>query len=277
MDTTLAVSEAGVNVAFQKGLQLIPPLMKGSTASLLNIFFATYAVSVKHAGGVATLENAPANKLDVSGLNISGNVFLEVTFDLGQILPHICIPPFQICGDIPFLGHTCTPQYCIDWRLVDFRKNLPFSFNVDLTAGFGVYDLGSQWGIVLLVDPFAQRFDFSPMAPVIMDGMKQEVHDQLSSYPLVGDVIAELLGKVMDAFTPLVSLLLEGFSGVLDAILESMDPLTSMPFTLFKFDKLQTFIPANVPLSGDAPVKLTLSALSANVLDKELVAEGQLA
>jgi len=51
----------------------------------------------------------------------------------------------------------------------------------------------------------------------------------------------------------------------------------SIPFTLLKFNKLQTFIPANTPLGGDAPVNLTLAALTANVFDRELVAEGQLA
>ena len=51
----------------------------------------------------------------------------------------------------------------------------------------------------------------------------------------------------------------------------------SKPAIKTKFDKQQTFIPANIPNSGDSPVKLTLTALNANVLDKELVAEGQFA
>jgi sulfopyruvate decarboxylase TPP-binding subunit len=68
------------------------------------------------------------------------------------------------------------------------------------------------------------------------------------------------------------------FGALIDAVLSLLDLLNiSIPFVLLKFDKLQQFIPANVPLGGDAPVKLTLQVLTANVLDDELVAEGQLA
>jgi hypothetical protein len=277
MDTTLAVSEAGVNVAFHKALALVPPVSKADNTTW-GPFFANYAVSVAVTGGVATLENAPANKLDGSNVNIAGFVSGTVGFDLGLVLPHLCFPPVKICGHVPIIGTVCLPQFCIPWPHVSIPLSLPFNFNLDLTFGFRVDDLGTQWGIDLLVDPFSPRFDLSPMASLIIDQMKNEVHSKLSGIPFIGDIIADLLGTVMDAFTPFVTILLEAFGGLINTVLSLLDLLNvSIPISLLKFDKLQTFIPANVPLSGDAPVKLTLTALTANVLSKELVAEGQLA
>jgi sulfopyruvate decarboxylase TPP-binding subunit len=90
--------------------------------------------------------------------------------------------------------------------------------------------------------------------------------------------VAGLINSVIGAFTGFLSLLIGGFGGLINAVLSLLDLFNvSLAFTLLKFDKRQTFIPANVPLSGDAPVNLTLALLTANVLDNELVAEGQLA
>jgi hypothetical protein len=277
MDTTLAVSESGVNVALHKALLALPPASKSANQTW-GPFFASYSASVAVAGGLATLENAPANKLDLKNVNVSGAVSATIGFDLGLILPHICIPPFQECVDLGFLGTLCTPQFCIPWPHASISPGLPFNFNLDLSFGFRVDDLSSQWGIVLLVDPFSPRFDLSPTASILINQMMAEVNSKLSAFPILGSLIAELLGTVMDAFTPFVSVLLDAFSALINSVLSLLDLLNvSIPFTLFKFDKLQTFIPANVPLGGDQPVKLTVSALTANVLDKELVAEGQLA
>jgi len=277
MDTTLAISEAGVNVALHKALLALPPVSNSDTKTW-GPFFASYSVSVALAGGVATLENAPANKLDLSNVNVSGAVFASIGFDLGLILPHLCFPPVKVCVDLDILGTYCLPQFCIPWPHAGISTSLPFNFNLDLSFGFRVDDLGLQWGIVLLVDPFSPRFDLSPMASSIINQMKAEVNSKLSALPILGGLVAELLGTVMDAFKPFVSVLLDAFSTLINSALSLLDLLNvSIPFTLFKFDKQQTFIPANIPNSGDSPVKLTLTALNANVLDKELVAEGQFA
>jgi hypothetical protein len=277
MDTTLAISEAGVNVALHKALLALPPASKNGTQTW-GPFFASYSASVALAGGVATLENAPANKLDLSNVNVSGAVFASIGFDLGLILPHLCLPPVQICVDLDILGTYCLPQFCIPWPHASISPSLPFNFNLDLSFGFRVDDLGLQWGIVLLVDPFSPRFDLSPMASIIINQMKAEVDSKLSAFSIPGSLVSELLGTVMDAFTPFVSVLLDAFSALINSALSLLDLLNvSIPLTLLKFDKQQTFIPANIPNSGDSPVKLTLTALSASVLSKELVAEGQFA
>jgi hypothetical protein len=276
MDTTLAVSEGGVNVVLHKAITLAHAA--SSDTETWGPFFASYTASLALAGGAATLENAPANKLHLSGVNVSGVIAGSVGFDLDQILSPVCIPPFRVCVHIPGLGRICTPQYCITLPHVDVGLTLPFAFNLDATFGFRVDDLGSQWGIDLLVDPFSPRFDLTPMGPLIISAIQAEVRSRLSIYPVIGSLVAGLINSVIGAFTGFLSLLIGGFGGLINAVLSLLDLFNvSLAFTLLKFDKRQTFIPANVPLSGDAPVNLTLALLTANVLDNELVAEGQLA
>jgi hypothetical protein len=276
MDTTLAISESGVNVIFHKAIALAHAA--SADTATWGPFFASYSASVALAGGTATLENAPANKLDVTGVNVSGAISGTVGFDLGLILPQICIPPFQVCIDIPFLGTFCTPQLCITWPHVAVGLSLPFAFNLDVSFGFRVDDLGSQWGIDLLVDPFSPRFDLTPMGPVIIAAIQNQVSSDLSSIPLIGGLVADLVNTVIGAFAGVVSAVIGAFGSLIDAVLSLLDLLNvTIPFTLLRFDKQQTFIPANVPLGGDAPVNLTLAALGAQVLDHELVAEGQFA
>jgi hypothetical protein len=276
MDSTLAVSEGGVNVVLHKAIALAHA--SSHDTETWGPFFASYTASVALAGGTATLENAPANKLDLTGLNVSGAISGNIGFDLGTILPHICIPPFRVCVDLGWFGEFCTPQFCISWPHADVTLALPFAFGLDVSFGFRVDDLGSQWGIVLLIDPFSPRFDLTPMGPVIIAAIQAEVTSKLSGIPFIGPLLAGLINTVIGAFTPVVSLAVGAFGALINVVLSLLDLLNvSLPFTLLKFDKQQTFIPANVPLGGDAPVNLKLAALTANVLDRELVAEGQLA
>jgi hypothetical protein len=276
MDATLAVSEGGINVVLHKAIALAHT--SSHDTETWGPFFASYTASVALAGGTATLENAPANKLDLAGVNVSGAITGSVGFDLGLILPHICIPPVRVCVRIPFIGRVCTPQFCITWPHADATLTLPFAFNLDVSFGFRVDDLGSQWGIVLLIDPFSPRFDLTPMGPVIIAAIQAEVTSKLSGIPLIGGLLADLINTVIGAFTPIVSLVIGAFGALINTVLSLLDLLNvSIPYTLLKFDKQQTFIPANVPLGGDSPVNLTLAALTANVLDRELIAEGQFA
>jgi hypothetical protein len=111
MDATLAVSEGGINVVLHKAIALAHT--SSHDTETWGPFFASYTASVALAGGTATLENAPANKLDLAGVNVSGAITGSIGFDLGLILPHICIPPVRVCVRIPFIGRVCTPQFCI--------------------------------------------------------------------------------------------------------------------------------------------------------------------
>jgi hypothetical protein len=276
MDATTAISEGGVNVVLQKALALAHKTA-GETQSW-GPFFATYSASVSLAGGTATLENAPANKLDLNGLTVSGAVSGSVGFDLGRVLPELCIPPVRICIHIDWFGTFCIPRFCVTWPHVNVGLALPFAFGLDVSFGFRVDDLGSKWGIVLLIDPFSPRFDLTPMGPVIIAALKAKVTSVLSGIPVIGSLVADLVNTVLDAFTPVMSLLIGAFGALINAVLMLLDLLNvAIPVTLLTFNKQQTFIPANIPLSGDAPVQLSLSGLAANVRDRELVVEGQLA
>jgi hypothetical protein len=276
MDTTLAVSESGVNVVLHNAIALAHT--SSHDTKTWGPFFASYTASVRLAGGAATLENAPANKLDLAGVKVSGAITGSVGFDLGQILPPLCIPPVRACVDLGWFGKICTPQFCITWPHAAITLNLPFAFNLDVSFGFRVDDLGSQWGIVLVIDPFSPRFDLTPMGKVMIDAIKAEVTSKLSSIPLIGPFLADLINAVIGAFTPAADQLTGAFGMLINAVLSLLDLLNvSIPFTLLTFYKKQTFIPANVPVAGDAPVDLTLAGLTANVLDRELVAEGKLA
>jgi hypothetical protein len=276
MDATIAISEPGVNVVMQKALTFANA-SKSDTGSW-GPFEVGYAASVALSGGVATLVNAPANKLDLSGVHVAGSLSAHFTFDLGKILPTICIPPFKVCVHIPFVGTFCSPQICIPMPIINVPVTLPFAFDLDVSFGFQVNNLGSQWGIDLLIDPFSPRFDLTPMGPAIIAAIQAEVSAKLGSIPLIGGLIAGLINIVIGAFTPLLSGIFGAFGVLINLVLSLLDLLNvSIPFNLLKFDKQQTFIPANIPLIGDAPVKMVLAALQANVLDRELVAEGALA
>jgi len=275
MDATIAVSEPGVNVVLHKAIALARG-SKSDSASW-GPFQVGYSATIALSGGVATLENAPANKIDLQNLNVTGSVSAFFSFDLGRILPKICIPPFQVCVNIPFLGRVCTPQICITWPSINVGVSLPFAFGLDVSFGFRVDDLGSRWGIVLLIDPFSPRFDLSPMGAAIIAAIQNDVSNRLRQIPL-GRLLAGLVNTVIGAFSGVLSVVLGAFGGLLNLVLSLLDLLNvNIPFTLLTFDKTQTFVPVNVPLIGDAPVNMNLAVLQAQVLDHELVAEGQLA
>jgi len=244
MDATLAVSEGGINVVLHKAIALAHT--SSHDTENWGPFFASYTASVALAGGTATLENAPANKLDLAGVNVFGAITGSIGFDLGRILPHICIPPVRACVDLGFLGELCTPQFCITWPHADITLSLPFAFSLDVSFGFRVDDLGSQWGIVLLIDPFSPRFDLTPMGPVIIAAIQAVVTSKLSGIPFIGPLLADLINTVIATFTGVVGLIIGAFGALINAVLSLLDLLNvSIPFTLLKFDKQQTFIPAS--------------------------------
>lgn len=276
MDATIAISEAGINVLTKKAIALAHASKSDSNS--WGPFTVGYSASVTLSGGSASLENAPGNRLHLNNVNVSASLSASFAFDLGKILPKICIPPFRVCVNIPFLGRVCTPQICIGWPVIHVGMTFPLAFALDVAFGFRVDDLGSKWGVVLLIDPFSVRFDLSPMADVIIDAIQNEVSTELGKIPLIGGLIADLINTVIGALSGVLGAVLSAFSFLINAVLSLLDLLNvSIPYTLLTFEKTQTFLPANVPGAGDAPVNMSLAALSAQVLDRELVTEGSLA
>src|SRR5271168_5298331 len=102
MDATVAVSQGGVN-------QLVQDLLSSAHASKSGSgswgpFTASYSVSASLSGGTVELVDSPIQLVRIHDLLASVSASVSIGFDLGNILPQICIPPVQVCVDLPFIG-----------------------------------------------------------------------------------------------------------------------------------------------------------------------------
>jgi len=278
MDATLAVSESGANHLMQ-GLIGLASIAKSDSGSW-GPFSVGYDVNIHLAGGTVELVDAPSNLIRVHNVNVLGSVGVHFTFDLGAILPTICIPPFQICVDIPFVGRVCTPQVCIPWPPpLTVSLSLPIAVTItSLDFGILVQSNPTTWVIGILVHPFSLAIDLSPEAGAITSAISAAVHSALSSIPLIGDLIADLIDIVLNALTPLLGAILSAISGFINAVLMLLNLFSlTIPVPLLTFDKTQPALPANFPMPGDLEVDINIASLSANILDHELVAAGSIA
>jgi hypothetical protein len=274
MDATVAVSESGANQLMQK-LLAGESISKSDSASW-GPFSVGYSVNVALSGGTIELIDAPANIVRVHNLNISGNVFVFFTFDLGAILPTICIPPFQVCIDIPFIGEVCTPQVCITWPIVTIPINLPFSVNVSADFGISVQSAGANWEVDLLVFPFSLFIDLSPMAGVIINAIESQVDAVLNTIPLIGPLISWLVNMVIGALSGVLSTILSAISSFIHDVILLLDLFSpTIPVPILTFAKTQAMLPAGGP--SDPEVDITIAALGATIADHELVATADFA
>jgi hypothetical protein len=274
MDATIAVSEGGANQLMQK-LLAGESISKSDSASW-GPFTVGYNVNVALSGGTIELIDAPLNIIRLHNLNISGNVGVFFTIDLGQILPTICIPPFQVCVDIPFIGEVCTPQVCITWPSITVPINLPFSVNVSADFGLSVRDAGTNWEVDLLVFPFSLLIDLSPMATVILNAIESAIDGALNNIPLIGGLIAWLVNMVLGALNSVLLAILSTFSSFVHDVILLLDLFSpTIPVPLLTFAKTQAMLPAGGP--SDPEVDITIAALGASINDHELVATADFA
>jgi hypothetical protein len=277
MDATLAISEGGANTLMQKLISLASA--SASDSGSWGPFTVGYTANVALSGGTVSLLNAPVNRVRLNNVNVSGNVGASFTFDLGAILPQICIPPFRVCVNIPFVGRVCTPQVCIPWPPpLTIGVNIPFSVNVTAEFGLSVQSSGPNWEIKLLVFPFSLSIDLSPSAPLIISAIQAQVSATLGSIPGIGGLLAGLVNTVIGALTPVLSLILSAISGFVNGVIMLLNIFSlTVPITLLTFAKTQAFLPANVPSPGDPEVDVTIPLLTASILDQELVATANFA
>ena len=276
MDATLAVSEGGANTLMQRLISLASTSSSSSTTA--GPFTVGYSVSVALSGGSVQLLNAPVNRLRVNNVNVSGSVGAFFSFDLNNILPRICIPPFRVCIRIPFIGRVCTPQFCPTWPSLNVAVALPFSVNLSAEFGISVRSIGPNWEVDLLVFPFTLSVDLTPSAALIIAAIRADVNAALSGIPLIGPLIAGLINTVIGALTPLLSGVLAIINAFINTVLGLLNLFSlTVPVPLLTFPKQQTFLPAGVPLPADPPVDMTIAALNAGVLDRELVATADFA
>jgi len=277
MDATLALSEAGANTLMQRLIGLAST--SSSSSGSWGPFSVGYTASVGLSGGTVTLLNAPVNRVRLNNVNISGNVGAFFTFDLGAILPQICIPPFRVCVNIPFVGRVCTPQVCIPWPPpLTIGVNIPFSVNATAEFGVSVQSVGTNWEVDLLVFPFSLSIDLSPSAPLIISAIQAQVSATLGSIPGIGGLLAGLVNTVIGAFTGVLSLILSAISGFVNGLIMLLNIFSlTVPVPLLTFAKTQPFLPAGVPSAADPEVDVTIPALAASILDQELVATANFA
>jgi hypothetical protein len=273
-DATIAISEGGTNKLLQDALSLAHA--NGSDSGTWGPFTVGYSVSVAASGGTVELVDSPVEVIRLHDVNITGSVGVSFDFNLGNILPRICIPPVRFCVRIPFLGRVCTPQFCIPWPHVNISPTLPFAFKFSADFDVKVMDGGSKWNIVLLVFPLSIVIDPSPMADLLLKAIKQAVHDALDPIPLIGGLIADLIDTVIGALQSVLDAIFQAIDVLIHAVVLLLDVFSpTIPFNLISFNKLQAFLPAGGP--GDGEVDVTLTNLAARISDRELISEAVIA
>jgi hypothetical protein len=274
MDATVAVSQSGVNKLIQQLLSSAQVSKSGSGS--WGPFSAGYTVSAKVTGGTIELVDAPIQLIRLHDFNVSASAAVHVGFDLGNILPHLCFPPVRICVDIPWVGHFCTPQWCVPWPSIGVSLTVPISFNISADFGLEVRDGGSAWDVVLLVYPFSLVIDPSPTINAILEAVRQEVDGVLNGIPLIGGFLAHLLDLVIGALQGVIG----AIAGAIDALIHEVVLLIdvfspTIPVKLISFNKVEVMLPASGP--GDPDVDIVLASVTARIAQQELIAEATIA
>lgn len=273
-DATVAISEGGTNKLLQDALSLAHANKSGSGS--WGPFTVAYSVSVGVSGGTIELIDVPIQVIRLHDVLVSGSVAVSFDFNLGNILPQICIPPVQVCVDIPFIGTVCTPQFCVPWPHVHVPITLPFAVQLSADFNLAVANGGSTWDVVLQVFPLSIVIDLSPMIDLVINAIKQAVHDALDPIPLIGSLIADLINTVIGALQSVLDTIFQAIDALIHEVILLLDVFSpTIPFKLISFNKVQIFLPAGGP--GDGEVDVTLASLAAHIADHELISEAVIA
>ena len=221
MHTTVALSENGAT-------NLLRGLLGGqahgtSGSNSWGPFRMDYSANVQLSGGTIEIVDSPRDIFRVWNINAAGQIGLALIFNLGAILPRICIPPFQACVDIPFIGRVCTPQVCVTWPSVTVPINLPYTLNISADFDVEVSQRGSFWDVNLLVYPLSLQVDLSPNAGVLVDTVRRYVRSVLEDIPLIGNLIAGLVDTVLGALSGLVSTIFSVLNQVVHKLILLLD------------------------------------------------------
>jgi hypothetical protein len=273
-DATVAISEVGTNKLLQDALSLAH--VSKSSSGTWGPFTVAYSVSLGASGGTIELVDTPIQVIRLHDVLVSGSVGVSFDFNLGNILPQICIPPVRVCVNIPFIGRVCTPQFCVPWPHVHTSVTLPFAVKFSADFNVTVEDGGSTWDIVLHVFPLSIVLDLSPMFDVLINAIKQAVHDVLDPIPLIGSLIADLIDTVIGVLQGLLDAIFQAIDALIHEVILLLDVFSpTIPFKLISFNKVQVFLPAGGPGDGEVDVKLT--NLAAHIAAHELISEAVIA
>ena len=271
MDATIAVSEHGANKLMQDPIALAS-MSKGDSGSW-GSFTVGYNVNVAFSGGPTTsVELIDPDLLRLHNVNVTGSVGASFSFDIGKILPTICIPPVRVCVNIPLVGRVCTPQVCITWPKLSVPVTLPFALAVSADFHVEVRDAGPKWQIAARIVTPSVFIDLTPMASVIISAIQADVQATLGAIPGIGGLLASLIGALGVVLTPIL-LAISLFVKAVILLVSLFDP--TIPVPLIKIPKQHKVLPAGGP--SDPEVDLTITALNAGVHDHELVATADFA
>ncbi len=279
-DAIVALSESGVKILFDRLILLEHisrsgggtwgPFSVGYTA---NVTLSSTVVSNQTFSSpptTLTLINAPANKVQINNLRVSGSVGTSFAFDLSSLLPDMYIPPVQYCIHIPFVGTVCTPQIHIHFGSVGFSVTLPFAVDVSAQFGINVVQKPTAWEVGLLVTPFSLFIDPTPMIAIITSGLMSAVNNTLGAIPLIGPLIAGFVNYVLSVLNTVLTTILSTITTFIRDTMFAIDLLSpTIPIKLLSFSKTQVMLPA-AGLS-DPEVDLVIEALNASILNNELV------
>lgn len=274
-DATVAVSQDGLTTLLH-GLLPNGPISKSSEVEW-ELFSASYDVSIAVSGGSIQL-NDLAQVIRFLDINVAGHAHAEAACDLGKILPHLCIPPVQICTPGFFGRKFCTPQYCPTWPSVSIPITIPLDINVSADFNLNVVEDGSNFNIVLGVIPSSLVIDATPMAGLILQAVKDYLHPIFAEIPhIISKVIDDLVHTAISAFDDAAKNLAILIRTLLHDLILGSDLLApSAGITLLSFSKTQVLIPSDgTPANPD--VSITLTKLKVNIADGELVATADIA
>lgn len=275
MDATIAVSESGANKLMEDPIALATK--SASDSGTWGPFTVGYSASVALSGGPGvSVSLIDPDLLSLHNVNVSGSVGVFFSFDLGAILPTVCIPPVQVCVDIPFVGTVCTPQVCLTWPKLTVPITLPFALTVSADFHVGVKDGGPKWQIVANIVTASVFVDLTPMAGAIVSAIQAEVNATLGAIPGIGGLLASLVDLVVAALGALLTPILLAISlfvkGVI-LLVSLFDP--TIPVVLARIPKQHKVLPAAGP--SDPEVDLTITSLNTSVHDHELIATADFA
>jgi hypothetical protein len=114
------------------------------------------------------------------------------------------------------------------------------------------------------------------MADLLIDAIKQEVHDKLDQIPLIGSLIADLIDTVIGALQSVLDTLFQAIDALIHEVILLLDVFSpTIPVKLISFNKVQVFLPAGG--AGDNEVDVNMVSLSAHIASHELIGEAAIA
>jgi len=226
------------------------PMQSASGSDSLGPFGISYTVTGTLSPGTVDLI-VPAT-IRVADLRLDWHLSLQLTLDIGDILPDIHIP--QVCIDIPCVGRICTPKIDIVWPTIVIPVSFGDFLRTTVDLGLAATRTGPDWlieGVIQGVPSLA----FGLPTAAILAAIGVAVAAAVGWVPLIGPFIAVLVTGVTAAIG------VAGLTGLLGPILTLF-----IAGTRFEIQRVPADLPV-LPASGplDPAAIVHLDAVSAQI------------